>query len=1215
MFQTEPGNGRIGVWQLDESGLPVRRYMDLVIGKSSSLATNKALPPSNSQDMASVGGVTMDNRHQRLFVRDGVRVNEYEPRNRLLVFDVHPDRLTDHSEAIAVIGQPDFETNETGVGPAMIGGGVRSAINEADDWLFVTDGANNCILVFDVDPERLESGQEAMAVIGQPDFDSRNAGIGRSGLNRPAFLAYDPAYRRLFVSDAGNRRILVFDVPPEGMQPGQGAIAVLGQSDFESREGRSDPRKATSADLAIEPETQRLLVSEIGNNRILIFDVHPDRLENNPDAIAVIGQPDFEYAEFDPIVARNTTRSPHQVAVDSRNQLVYMVDGFSGRNGVTIFDIHPDRLENQPDAIDVLGKLNDAGEPDFDRRPANDVINGRFNAEIRSLALDKVDHRLIAGDQYNHRVIIWQLDEDNRIADPVAQWAIGQPDVDSSFLRERSARNLKKPYALAYDHANKRLFIAETLSDRVTVWDLHPDRMTNYPEAIAVIGQQDFETRLPQRTRRGLFLGDSMGHGIGSGGPRPTGLAMDDASQRLFVADAANHRVMVYDVNPERLENHPEAIAVLGQPDFTSGLGPAPNANSVDSTALTTAVQGSRSRDAASTAGVDRLFWPAALDYDSRHGRLFVADGSNNRVMIFPADPERLENGGGAIAVLGQTDFTSNEPGRSQSRFKWPDGVAYDDVKDYLYVTDKGNDRVLVFDVAPDRLENGADAVAVIGQSDFDSWWAGPEQEQLSDPRDIEFDSEQQRLFVADSYQTRVVTFDMPSSERAFEVQAHGSKRYSTLDWKQSSRKSGYATLPSNGGDGVHALALLSLSDETMDSVSERESRLLHSEVALAPPPASRSTLIHVSPGGNTRLILTNPATTPASLELSLRDLSGRAVGRTSRVSIEPGAQEVADAADLLARAIDEEGVLRIESDIPIHIQGLIVNGAEGDPLATAAAMARPGSSDPYANIPRIKVGAGYESQVVLLNPSAETLTGTLVIRGLRGGNQTEAYSIAANGAYVWNSGPGRGLTRTGHVIVRGEGTLPAAVGGAFVSLHDDDRLVTRTYVPSRGVMQTAWISVDTHPTPTRHGSGDVILNIINNGADPAAASNLRINLFAPDGSFVERFEQNLRIGEQWDISLVDLSKSNRFRGTVRVVSNPPVVVSATQITENVQGDLVEAELPVTDPRTDTLAAPVWFDGEGIATEIIVINTSETASAGSLRLMSADGQPEEMILR
>ena len=78
-----------------------------------------------------------------------------------------------------------------------------------------------------------------------------------------------------------------------------------------------------------------------------------------------IGQPDFEYADFDPTVSRNTTRSPHQVAVDSENQLVYMVDAFSGRNAITMFDIHPDRFENQPDAVDVLGKLTDAVEQHF----------------------------------------------------------------------------------------------------------------------------------------------------------------------------------------------------------------------------------------------------------------------------------------------------------------------------------------------------------------------------------------------------------------------------------------------------------------------------------------------------------------------------------------------------------------------------------------------------------------------------------------------------------------------------------------------------------------------------------------------------------------------------------------------------------------------------------------------------------------------------------
>ena len=101
--------------------------MDFVIGKSSSLATNKPLTPSNGRDMASVSSVTMDNRHQRLFVADSIRINQHERRNRFLVFDVHPDRLANHPEAIAVIGQPDFETNRRGLGPATFGGAGRSA--------------------------------------------------------------------------------------------------------------------------------------------------------------------------------------------------------------------------------------------------------------------------------------------------------------------------------------------------------------------------------------------------------------------------------------------------------------------------------------------------------------------------------------------------------------------------------------------------------------------------------------------------------------------------------------------------------------------------------------------------------------------------------------------------------------------------------------------------------------------------------------------------------------------------------------------------------------------------------------------------------------------------------------------------------------------------------------------------------------------------------
>lgn len=1188
--------------------------MDLVIGKSSSLATNKALPPSNSQDMASTSSVTMDNQHQRIFVTDGIRVSRHESRNRILVYDVHPDRLSDHPEAIAVIGQPDFETNTPGVGPATFGGSSRAAISEEDDWLFAVDGTNNRILVFDVDPERLENGPEAIAVIGQTDFESNTPRTSIAGLSRPAFVAYDPVYRRLFVTDAGNQRIVMYDIPRFEIGNGIEASIVLGQDEFDTNNPRTNPRKAAPADLAIEPETQRLLVSEVGNNRILIFDIHPDRLENNPDAINVIGQPDFDYTDFDPSVSINTTRSPHQLAIDSKNQLAYMVDGFTGRNAITIFDIHPDRLKNQPNAIDILGQLDDAGEVDFNRRAPQDVINGRFGAEMRSLALDTVDHRLIAGDQYNHRVVIWQLDEDNRIQDLVADWVIGQPDLDSSYLRQRSNRNLKKPYALAYDTRHKRLFIAETLSDRVSIWDLDPSRMTNYPEAIGVIGQVDFETRLPQRTRNGLFLGDSMNHGIGSAGTRPTGLAMDVENQRLFVSDASNHRVMVYDIDPSRLQNHPDAIAVLGQADFTTGLGPAPGAMSVDSTALTAAAQGSRAAQSTPAPAADSMFWPAALDYDAKYGRLFVSDGFNHRVLVFEADPARLSSGSEAIAVIGQPDFTSNTPGMTRSKFQWPDGVAFDSVKDRLYVTDMGNDRVLVFDVAPESLVNGPEAVAVLGQASFDTWRAGPEQDELSDPRDIEFDSEHQRLFVADSYQTRILTFDMPSNSRDFVIQGYGSRRYSTLDWKQSERSESYASLSPTTRDGLAVTSILSFSEQIMDPVTERESRLLHSEMAFATPAPSQEAWIYVAGEESNWIVINNPNDDQAELEITFVDLEGNLIGNTFSRVVGANNQQLIDVATLGDTSILEAGILHIESNLGIEIQAYSIVGNSNDPVASPLPIAWFAVNDSFANIPRIQFGGGYESEVVLINPSDQILRGDLVVHGFRGGDLTEEYRIEPGGAYVWNSGLVAGLARSGYITLHGDNSV-VPVGGARINLYDAGQLMTRSFVATRGLSNRVWVPVDNYPSTTRHGNIGVNITIVNSGAIPAAGANIRINLFAPDGSFVERYEQIVPINGQWKISIVELAKSNRFRGSVRITSDVPVVISATQVTENINDEIIEVELPVLDEKIAVAGDPLLLDGGGIASEIIFTNLTESVIEGGLELFSADGNLREMILR
>ena len=95
--------------------------------------------------------------------------------------------------------------------------------------------------------------------------------------------------------------------------------------------------------------------------------------------------------------------------------------------------------------------------------------------------------------------------------------------------------------------------------------------------------------------------------------------------------------------------------------------------------------------------------------------------------------------------------------------------------------------------------------------------------------------------------------------------------------------------------------------------------------------------------------------------------------------------------------------------------------------------------------------------------------------------------------------------------------------------------------------------------------------------------------------------------------SLVELSHRDRFQGVVRVVSDVPVVISATQVTENLNGKPVEVELPVISPtRTDVVP---FQDGDGIATEIVLINPTERAAAGTLQFFSGAGERQKMIIR
>ena len=185
------------------------------------------------------------------------------------------------------------------------------------------------------------------------------------------------------------------------------------------------------------------------------------------------------------------------------------------------------------------------------------------------------------------------------------------------------------------------------------------------------------------------------------------------------------------------------ANAELGQPNFTS--------SPCDNPALTLR---------------QMLCHPVGVGVNVANDLLFVADGDNNRVLIWPS-ASRFTNGQSASVVLGQPDFTIGRKcsGRTTPRTICDPNAATVDAVGNLWVADTDGDRILRF--TPPFTNNMA-ANMVIGQRDLTTSICGVDAQTLCHPRDLKFDS-RGNLWVVDSDSNRVLVFLPPlsSSEAA----------------------------------------------------------------------------------------------------------------------------------------------------------------------------------------------------------------------------------------------------------------------------------------------------------------------------------------------------------------------------------------------------------------------------------------------------------------
>ncbi|MCI0452765.1 MAG: hypothetical protein L0Z51_10315, partial [Candidatus Latescibacteria bacterium] len=190
----------------------------------------------------------------------------------------------DGEAADFVVGQPDFTT--------VVSGTTSQNFNLTSDCvasggkLFLADGSNHRVLIWNTLPT---ANTPASVVVGQADFTSSGSALTQAGFSLP-FRVF-VAGGKLFVGDLNNRRVLVWNSIPT--TNGEAADVVVGQADFTSNvnaltaAGMNGPR-------AIWSDGTRLVVSDAGNRRVLIWNSIPTT--NGQAADVVVGAPDFTTA-------------------------------------------------------------------------------------------------------------------------------------------------------------------------------------------------------------------------------------------------------------------------------------------------------------------------------------------------------------------------------------------------------------------------------------------------------------------------------------------------------------------------------------------------------------------------------------------------------------------------------------------------------------------------------------------------------------------------------------------------------------------------------------------------------------------------------------------------------------------------------------------------------------------------------------------------------
>lgn len=334
--------------------------------------------------------------------------------------------------------------------PSLSAQSLNSPYNSivAGGKLFVSDASNNRILIWNTLPT--SNQQAADLVLGQPNMTTNTCNTGALSaqtLCNPVFVHSDGT--RLVVADEANSRVLIWNTLPTTTQ--QAADLVLGQPNMTSNaDGTLFP---SAINLAFPGAAfisgSKLLVTDSGSNRVLIWNTFPTANEEAADV--VVGQPNFTVNASDTTAA--TLTYPYIVSV--HGDQMFIAD--YGNSRILIWNSIP----TSPGAAANLV----IGQPDFTTFGSN--TGGRSATSLSEAAAPVVDEqgRFYVPDFSNNRILIY-----NQIPTTIHQAAdavIGQVDFATATQNAGgvSATSIYNPWGLSI--SDGKLWVTEYGNHRV----------------------------------------------------------------------------------------------------------------------------------------------------------------------------------------------------------------------------------------------------------------------------------------------------------------------------------------------------------------------------------------------------------------------------------------------------------------------------------------------------------------------------------------------------------------------------------------------------------------------------------------------------------------------------------------------------------------------------------------------------------------------------